>query len=171
MPEIALFGRYMAGTSLVHRMDARAKLMLSLAFMVAVFLAQSFYGLAVCAVFVFAAFQVSDIAVRSAFKSIAPLAFIVVITALLNIFFVQGGTELVSWGFIRISEGGLVSAAFIGVRLLLLLLGMSLLTLTTPTLDITDAFEYLLGPLARIGVPTHELSMMMGIALRFLPSS
>ena len=111
MPDIAVIGRYWPGTSPLHRMDARAKLLLALALMAVVFVAQSFLGLAVCAAFVFGFFRLAGIPIRSAFKSIAPLAFIVVVTALLNVFFVQGGT----------------------------------------------------------GVPAHELSMMMGIALRFLP--
>ena len=169
MPDIAVIGRYWPGTSPLHRMDARAKLLLALALMAVVFVAQSFWGLAVCAAFVFGFFKLAGIPLRSAFKSIAPLAFIVVVTALLNVFFVQGGAVLFEWWIIRISEAGLWQAAFIACRLLLLLLGMSLLTLTTATLDITDAFEYLLRPFRRIGVPAHELSMMMGIALRFLP--
>lgn len=169
MPDIAVIGRYWPGTSPVHRMDARAKLLLVLGLMVAVFAAQSFWGLAVCAAFVIGFFALAGIPVSSAFKSIAPLVIIVAFTALLNVFFVQGGTVLFEWWIIRISEAGLWQAAFIACRLLLLLLGMSLLTLTTATLDITEAFEYLLRPLARIGVPAHELAMMMGIALRFLP--
>lgn len=164
-----IIGRYQPGSSPLHRMDARAKLVLALALMMVVFVAQTFWGLAVCAIFVIAFFALARISIRSALRSIAPLAFIVVVTALLNIFFIQGGQVLFEWWIIRISEGGLVQAAFISCRLLLLLLGMSLLTLTTQTLDLTDAFEHLLGPLARIGVPAHELSMMMGIALRFLP--
>ncbi|WP_080798895.1 energy-coupling factor transporter transmembrane component T family protein [Arabiibacter massiliensis] len=169
MPDLAVIGRYWPGTSPVHRMDARVKLVLALAVMAVVFVAQSFWGLAACAAFVLGFFAAAGIPLGSAFKSIAPLAFIVVITALLNVFFVQGGSVLFEWWIIRISEAGLWQAAFIACRLLLLLLGMSLLTLTTPTLDITEAFERLLGPLRRIGVPAHELSMMMGIALRFLP--
>ena len=170
MPDIAVIGRYWPGTSPLHRMDARAKLLLALALMAVVFVAQSFLGLAVCAAFVFGFFRLAGIPIRSAFKSIAPRAFSVVVTALLNVFFVQGGTVLFEWWIIRISEAGLWQAAFIACRLLLLLLGMSLLTLTTATLDITDAFEYLLHPFSRIGVPAHELSMMMSIALRFIPT-
>lgn len=169
MPDIAVFGRYWPDSSPVHRMDARAKLVLALAFMVVVFAAQTFWGLAVCAVFVLGFFATAGIPWGAAFRSIGPLAFIVVITALLNVFFVQGGTVFFEWWVLRVSEAGLVSAAFIGCRLLLLLLGMSLLTLTTATLDITDAFESLLSPLKRVGVPVHELAMMMGLALRFLP--
>ncbi|MEG2934123.1 MAG: energy-coupling factor transporter transmembrane protein EcfT [Gordonibacter sp.] len=169
MPDIAVFGRYRPGTSPLHRMDPRAKLLLALAFTAVAFVAQTFWGLAVSAVFVLGFFALADIPLGAAFRSVGPLLFIVAITALLNVFFVQGGTVLVEWWIFRISEAGLVSAAFLGCRLLLLLLGMSLLTLTTATLDITDAFEYLLAPFARIGLPAHELAMIMGIALRFLP--
>lgn len=169
MTDGAIIGRYWPGSSPLHRMDARAKLLLTLAFMVVVFAAQTFVGLAVCAVFTVAFFAVARIPIGKALHSIAPLAFIVVVTALLNIFFVQGATVLFEWWIIRVSEQGVVQAAFISCRLLLLLLGVSLLTLTTQTLDITDAFEHLLKPFARLGVPAHELSMMMGIALRFLP--
>lgn len=150
-------------------MDPRAKLLLSLVVMVIIFVAQTFWGLAACAAFTTAFFVIAKIPLTKAIRSIAPLAFILVFTALLNVFFVQGGTVYFEWWIIRISEAGLVQAAFIAVRLFLLLLSMSLLTLTTATLDITDAFEYLLKPFARIGVPAHELSMIMGIALRFLP--
>lgn len=108
---------------------------------------------------------------EQALKSIAPLLFIVVITALLNIFFVQGGDVYVQAGIIQISQLGVHNAVFIGIRLVLFLLGTSLLTLTTTTLDITDAFEHILNPLRRIGFPAHEFAMIMGIALRFLPSS
>lgn len=169
MPDTAIIGRYWPGSSPLHRLDPRAKLVLSLAFMAVVFAAQTFWGLALCALFVVGFFVLAKIPAGAALTSIAPLAFIVVITALLNIFFVQGGPVLFSWWIIQVSEGGLVSAAFIACRLVLLLLGMSLLTLTTTTLDITEAFERLLGPFTRFGVPAHELGMMMGIALRFLP--
>lgn len=169
MPEIAIFGRYWPGTSLIHRMDPRAKLLLSLAVVAVIFCALSFWGLAVCAVFTFGLFVLARIPLKRALQSIGPLLFIVVITALFNIFFIQGGTVFLQWGFIQVSEYGLRQAAFIGCRLTLLLLSMSLLTLTTATLDITDAFEYLFAPFARLGLPAHELSMMMGLALRFLP--
>ncbi len=169
MPDKAMFGRFWPGTSPVHRMDPRAKLLLSLAFMVAIFCAQNYGGLAVCAAFVVGFYAVAGIPLGQALRSIGPLLFIVVVTALLNVFFVQGGTVYFQWWVFCISEAGLASAAFVACRLLLLLLGVSLLTLATTALDITDAFEYLLSPFARIGLPAHELAMMMGIALRFLP--
>ena len=160
MPDKAMFGRFWPGTSPVHRMDPRAKLLLSLALMVATFCAQNYGGLAVCAAFVVGFYAVAGIPLGQALRSIGPLLFIVVVTALLNVFFVQGGTVYFQWWVFCISEAGVASAAFVACRLLLLLLGVSLLTLTTTALDITDAFEYL---------PAHELAMMMGIALRFLP--
>lgn len=164
-----IFGRYIARDSIVHRMDPRAKLLLSLLFMVLVFAAGSYVSLAVAAAFTFAMFAFARISVKQAFISIAPLAILVIFTALLNVFFVQGGDVYFQFWIICISQQGLTQALFIAIRLTMLLLGVSLLTLATTTLDLTDAFESLLGPFKRFGLPAHELSMMMGIALRFLP--
>ncbi len=169
MGDNALFGRYWPGESAVHQLDPRVKLVGSLALMAIVFAATSWPGLAVCAAFVVGFYLAAGIPLGQAARSIAPLLFIVVVTALLNVLFVQGGQVYLQWGPLIVSEAGLHQAAFIAVRLVLLLLGVSLLTLTTTTLDITEAFERLLTPLARVGVPAHELGMMMGIALRFLP--
>lgn len=164
-----IFGRYLSRDSIVHRMDPRAKLLLSLLFMAVVFSAGSYTALAVAALFTWGMFKFAKITVRQAFASIAPLAILVVFTAILNVFFVQGGEVYFQFWIVCISEKGVTQALFIAFRLTLLLLGMSLLTLATTTLDITDAFERLLQPFKRFGVPAHELSMMMGIALRFLP--
>ena len=169
MPDITCIGRYWPGDSPIHRMDARAKLLLSLAVMAIAFVAQTFCSLAVVAVFVAGLFVLSGIPLGSALRSIVPLIFIVVITALLNVLFVQTGDVVAHWWVITITTGGIRMAFFIALRLVILLLAMSLLTLTTPTLDITDAFEYLLDPFRRFGLPAHELSMMMGLALRFMP--
>lgn len=169
MPDITIIGKFIPGTSPLHCMDPRAKLFLALALIVVTFCAQGFVGLGVCALFVASFFRIAEIPLGQALKSVAPLLFIVVITALLNIFMVQGGQTLVQWGIINISERGLYQAGFVGVRVFLLLLGMSLLTLTTTTLDLSDAFERIMAPFRRIGVPVHELSMIMGIAIRFFP--
>ena len=150
-------------------MDPRVKFLLSLGLMAAVFCAATPASLAVAALFVAAFYAASRIPLLQAVRALAPLLVLVVLTALLNVLFVQGGTVYFEFGIICISEKGIQSAAFIGCRLLLLLMGMSLLTLTTTTLDITAAFERLLAPAARIGVPAHELGMILGIALRFLP--
>ena len=94
---------------------------------------------------------------------------IVVIVAVLNLFVTQGGQVLVNWGILRISEAGVQTCLFMGARLTIMMLGMSLITLTTMTIDLTEAFEWVLKPFARFGVPAHELGMIMGIALRFMP--
>ncbi len=164
-----VFGRYISKDSVVHRMDPRAKLLLALLFMVMVFAAGSYVSLAVAAVFTAGMFAFARISVRQAFVSIAPLAILVIFTALLNIFFVQGGEVYFQFWIVCISQGGLEQALFIAIRLTMLLLGVSLLTLATTTLDLTDAFEHLLKPFSRFGLPAHELSMILGIALRFLP--
>lgn len=169
MSEVAVFGQYWAADSFVHRMDPRVKLLLSVAIMVVVFCAQGWVGLAVCTAFIVGFYAVSHIPISQAIRSVAPLLFLVVLTALLNVLFVQGGEVYFQWWIICISEDGVTRAAFIACRLFLLLLSASLLTLTTATLDITEAFERLLTPFTRIGLPAHELGMMMGIALRFLP--
>lgn len=165
----AVFGRYWPGRSALHRMDPRAKLLLSLALMVVIFCARGWFGLAACALFVAGFYLVAGIPLGQALRSVAPLLFLVAFTALLNVFFVQGGEVYFQWWIVCISEAGLRQAAFISCRLFLLLLGVSLLTLTTTTLDLTEALEQLLKPFSRFGLPAHELGMMMGIALRFLP--
>ncbi|KAB1651105.1 energy-coupling factor transporter transmembrane component T family protein [Adlercreutzia muris] len=169
MAERAIIGQYWPEESAVHAMDPRVKFVLSLVLMAAVFCATTPLSLAVAALFVAGFYAASRIPLIQVVRSLAPLLVLVVLTALLNVLFVQGGQVYFQWGVICISEKGLQSAVFIGCRLLLLLMGMSLLTLTTTTLDITAAFERLMAPLARIGVPAHELGMILGIALRFLP--
>lgn len=170
MPSLtALFGRFIAQESFVHSLDARAKLTLTFAMMVIILCAFTPAALVICAVFVCVAYAAARISPSQTFLTLWPLLIIVVITALLNVFFVNGGTVYFQLGVITVSEGGVASAVFMGFRLLLLLLTVSLLTLTTSTLAITAALEAVLKPLTRIGVPVHELSMMLGIALRFLP--
>lgn len=169
MPDFPLFGNYIPGTSPLHRMDPRAKLLLALGLILVVFVARTFVALGMCALFAAVLVGLSGIRPTAVLRSIVPLLFIVVVTALINLFFIQGGDVIASLGPATISERGLYSCAFFSVRLTLLLLCMSLLTLTTTNLDITEGFEALLKRFKRFGVPAHELGMMMGIALRFLP--
>ena len=169
MPDRAIIGQYWPEDSLVHAMDPRVKFILAFVLMAAVFCAATPLSLAVAALFIVGFYAASRIPLLQAIRAIGPLLVLVVLTALLNVLFVQGGHVYFEFGIICISEKGLQSAVFIGCRLLLLLMGMSLLTLTTATLDITAAFERLMAPLSRIGVPAHELGMILGIALRFLP--
>lgn len=137
--------------------------------MVTVFSAGTLLSLLFLLVFLLALFTLGSIPVGQALRSIAPLAFIVVLSMLFNALFVQGGHVYLDWGWLRISERGIELALFMGLRLLLLLLAGSLLTLTTSSFDLTEAFEWLLSPVARLGLPAHEFAFVLGLALRFLP--
>lgn len=165
----ALFGRYWEADSAVHRLDPRTKIVGVIFWMVVTFSAANFPALGIVAAATLALVLLARVPLGQAFLSIAPLSFIIVLTALFNLFWVQGGNVLAQWGFIQVSQEGVRMAVFISIRLTILLLAGSMLTLTTTTLDITEAFERLLTPLARIGVPAHEFAMILGIALRFLP--
>ncbi len=162
------FGSYVPGTSPIHKLDARAKLLLGCAFIVITLNARSFLALIPVALFVVGTYALARIPAGKALRSLAPLLFIVVIASIMNLFVVQGGPVYFEWAFIRVSEQGVFTCLLIACRLLLMMAGMSLVTLTTMTLDLTEAFERLLSPFARIGVPAHEIGMIMGIALRFL---
>ena len=169
MAEQALFGRYWEADSVIHSLDPRTKLVGVIFMMVVAFSAGNFPAIILVAVATIAFCLIGNVPISQALRSIAPLSFIIVLTALFNLFWVQGGAVYVQWGPLQISEEGVRMAIFISIRLTILLLSGSLLTLTTTTLDITEAFERLLAPLARFGVPAHEFALILGIALRFLP--
>ncbi len=166
------FGQYYPAKSFVHKLDPRVKLLFLIAYIVGIFLADSFWGLGVCAL----AFTVCAICSRVPFgkllKSVKGILFLLLFTAILNVFFYspkEGETALWSWQFIHVYTGGLVSAGFLIVRLFLLVVGSSLLTLTTTPVALTDGIESLLTPLKWIKVPVHDIALIMSIALRFIP--
>lgn len=163
------FGSYVPGDSCVHRIDARIKLTLGIAFIVALLCGHTFASLGIAAAFVFLTYVLARIPAGKALRSLAPLMAIVLIVVVLNLFTQQGGETIVQLGIFRISMGGVQAAGFMGVRLTVMMLGMSLITLTTPTIELSEAFEKMLAPFARFGLPAHELGMIMGIALRFMP--
>ena len=165
----ALFGRYWEADSPIHRLDPRMKIAGTFLLIVTIFCAGNFIALGLLALCMAAFFIAARVPLLQALRSILPLSFIIVLTALFNLFYVSGGEVYIDWGWASISEEGVRSAVFVAVRLTLLLLSGSLLTLTTSSLDITEALERLLSPLARIGLPAHEFSLVLGIALRFLP--
>lgn len=163
------FGSYYPGDSAIHRLDPRTKLLLGFVFLITTLTVNSFRGLVPVAIFVVLIYTVSRVPARRVLSSMAPLLAIVAVVAVLNLFSDQSGRSLWQLGFLQISEGSLYSAAFMACRLTLMMAGMSAITLTTPTLDLTAGFERLLAPFARVGLPAHELGMIMGIALRFMP--
>lgn len=169
MSETFSFGSYVPGDSVLHRLDPRTKLLLGLALVVVIPLTRGLAPLAPAALAVAALYAAGRIPPAKALRSLAPTLVIVALVSLLRLFTQQGGDTLVNWWFIKVSEGGVYEAALAAVRLTLMMMAMGLVTLTTRTLDLTEALERLLSPLARLGVPAHELGMMMGIALRFMP--
>ncbi|MGN0623969.1 MAG: energy-coupling factor transporter transmembrane component T family protein [Oscillospiraceae bacterium] len=163
-------GQYFPGRSPVHRMDPRVKLVLTIAYIVMLFMSQSIYGLLVGITFTVLAFAVSRIPFKMMRKSLKPIVPIIIFTALLNLFFVRTGDVLWEFYFIKITREGVHTAVFMTIRIICLIVGTSLLTYTTSPIELTDAIERLLSPLKKIKVPVHELAMMMTIALRFIPT-
>lgn len=147
------FGSYVSGTSCVHRLDPRTKLIAGCAFIVVLLCAKTAAALAVCAAFTALCYALAQIPPSKAARSLAPLMAIVVIVAVLNLFVTQGGQVLVNWGILRISEAGVQTCLFMGARLTIMMLGMSLITLTTMTIDLTEAFEWVLKPFAASACP------------------
>ncbi|WP_298703748.1 energy-coupling factor transporter transmembrane protein EcfT [uncultured Veillonella sp.] len=162
-------GQYFPGDSFLHRMDPRAKIISTIIFMIAIFLADSILAYAVVAAFTFMAFHFSRLPWRVIWTSIKPLWVIIVFTLLIHVF-TTPGQVLWQYSFISISEEGVRMGSFMAARLVFLIMFSSLLTYTTSPIRLTDGIEYLLNPFRRVGVPAHELAMMMTIALRFIPT-
>lgn len=164
------FGQYYPGDSFLHKMDARVKMVLSLVYLICIFFIQSFFGFGVIFMLLALIVAVSKVPVRSVLKSIKPILILLVFTTLLNLFFNLEGETLVQWWIFRITTGGLIFSAKMILRLVLLVMGMSMLTLTTTPVDLTAAIESLLKPLNVVHFPVHELAFIMSIALRLIPS-
>lgn len=163
-------GQYYPVESPVHRLDPRVKILLTIAFIVGVFLAKSLLGFLPVIAFIVLAAYASHLPLKLLAKGLKPLRFILIFTFLLNLFFSPGDTVLVHVWRIQITLEGLLTALRFSARLIFLVTGASLLTLTTPPVVLTDGLERLLSPFAKIGFPAHELAMMMTIALRFIPT-
>ena len=163
-------GQYYPVDSWVHRLDPRTKILLTVAMIVAVFLVKTMVGYALILGFVYLVSKLSSIPFKMLMKGVKPLRFILILTFLLNLFFNNGETLLINWGFLKISYEGLSTAVHYSLRLVFLVLGTSLMTLTTSPIALSDGIEMLLSPLKKIHFPAHELAMMMSIALRFIPT-
>ena len=164
-------GQYFPGTSVIHRLDPRTKLILLIVYIVALFLAKSWISYGLMLAFLLSVIKVSTIPAKSIVRGMKPLVMILVFTGVLNLFFTREGRELVNLGdVVVITEGGLTRAILMMARILMLITGTFLLTYTTSPISLTDGLESLLNPLKKIHAPVHELSMMMCIALRFIPT-
>lgn len=162
-------GQYFPGTTPVHRLDPRTKLVLVIVYIVALFLAKQVVSYAVVFVFLAAVIWISKIRLKVILKSMKPLLFIILLTGILNLFYGSGEPLLEFWIF-KITRNGIENAVFMIVRIALLLAGTFMLTYTTSPIALTDGLESLLSPLKKLHAPVHELSMMMCIALRFIPT-
>ena len=164
-------GQYFPGNSVIHRLDPRTKLIMLVVYIVSLFTAVSWLSYALPLVFLAVCIAVSGVPLKSFVRGLKPLLFILIFTAALNLFFTVGeGEPLVHFWVITIYTEGIVRALLMLLRIVLLIAGTFLLTYTTSPISLTDGLEALLAPLKVIKVPVHELSMMMCIALRFIPT-
>ena len=162
-------GQFFPGTSFVHRLDPRTKLVTLVLYIVALFVAAGWISYAVCFVFLAVSIAISRIPLKALFHGLKPLVFVLVLTGILNIFFTPG-EPIFTLGVVSVSMEGIVQAVRMMLRILMLISATFLLTYTTSPISLTDGLESLLSPLKAIKVPVHELSMMMCIALRFIPT-
>ena len=164
-------GQHFPGDSIVHRTDPRLKILLVIAYIVLLFTINNFLGLALSLVLLAGLYMLAKIPLRIIVKSLKPIIPIIAFTAILNLFFMGGeGEPLIHFWVIKVYKEGIAYAIFMAVRIVALIAGTGLLTYTTSPIVLTDAIERLLSPFAKLGLPVHELAMMMTIALRFIPT-
>ena len=162
-------GQYYSSDSLIHKLDPRVKIVAAVLFIIELFLVKTFAGFAVCGVALALVVALSGVPLRFILRGLKPVLLILLFTFFLNMFMIPG-TVIWKFGFIQVTLEGLKLATFMSVRLILLIIGSSMLTLTTTPLQLTDGLEMLFAPLRFFKVPTHELAMTMSIALRFIPT-
>jgi len=163
-------GQYYPAESKIHKLDPRAKLLALTIFMVVIFRATNFAGYFVASVGLLAVIIMSQVPIRFILKGLRAIIFIMIFVVIMNTLWTASGNVIFELGFLRITDDGLFAAGRMGARLVLLIMASSVLTLTTSPIELTDAIEYVLKPFKRIGVPAHEIAMMMTIALRFIPT-
>ena len=163
-------GQYFPGNSLVHRLDPHTKLIATVLYIVALFLAKSFLSYGIMLALLALSIRISRVPLKSILRGMKPVLFIASFTAILNLFYTPGSHVLVKVWILTITLEGVFSAFFMVLRIMMLIAGTFLLTYTTSPILLTDGLEALLNPLKKIRVPVHELAMMMSIALRFIPT-
>ncbi|MBR0282262.1 MAG: energy-coupling factor transporter transmembrane protein EcfT [Oscillibacter sp.] len=163
-------GQYFPGDTVAHRLDPRTKILLTVFYIIALFSADGVVTYALMCLCLIAAVRVAQVPPKAMVRGLRPVLFIIVFTAVLNLFFTPGEREFFRLGFLRVTDAGLKTAVFMVLRIMLLIMGTFLMTYTTSPISLTDALERLLNGLKRFRVPVHELAMMMSIALRFIPT-
>ncbi len=162
-------GRYYGVESPVHSLDPRLKILATFAYLIILFVIDSLFSLVFCALLLLMVIWVSNVPLKYVIKGVRPILFIVILTALLNLFMTEGEV-LWQFYFLKVTYEGILRAIFMGSRLVFLIMASSLMTYTTTELSLTDGIESLLKPFKVIKVPAHEIAMMMSIALRFIPT-
>lgn len=162
-------GQYYPEQSVIHRLDARTKILGTLLYIIEIFLVNSFAGFGLVILALGVLIGISRVPMRFIFKGLKAVVFIILLTFVLNLFMFDG-TVLWHWKFLTITYEGLYRSCFMALRLILLIIGTSMLTLTTKPMELTDGLEKLLKPFNRFGLPSHEIALMMSIALRFIPT-
>ena len=163
-------GQYFPGDTIIHRLDPRTKLIWVVIFIAALFTARDYVSYALMIAVTVGLVAVSGVRPRNLLRGMKPLIFIICFTGILNLFYTRGGTTLFEWWIFTVTTAGIKRAVLMVIRIMMLICGTLLLTYTTSPMALTDGFEILLGPLKKIRVPIHEMSMMMSMALRFIPT-
>ena len=163
-------GQFFPGNTVVHRLDPRTKLILTLIYITSLFIANGVLPYVLMFTVLLTCLSLSRIKPKAVLRGLRPVFIIISITVILNIFFVRGDTVLFEYRFIVITREGLLTAVFMAARFMMLIVGTFLLTYTTSPISLTDGLERMLNPLKKIRLPIHELAMMMSIALRFIPT-
>ena len=162
-------GQYYPSNSKIHQLDPRVKIVCTLLYLISLFIFKSILGYLLATIFLIAIIKVSKVPFKFIVKGLKPILVLLMITVLFNLFLTPGGEVLLKAGFLKVTEKGLTSAVYMALRLIYLIMGSSLMTLTTTPNSLTDGMESLMRPLNKINVPVHEIAMMMSIALRFIP--
>lgn len=161
-------GQYYQADSIIHKLDPRVKLVATIIFIISLFVVQNFIGYIIAALFLVLAIKLSKVPFRFMIKGMKAIVFLLMITVVFNLFLTPGEALISIWK-LTITKEGLKTAVFMAIRLMFLIVGSSIMTLTTTPNSLTDGMEKLLNPLKKIKVPVHEIAMMMSIALRFIP--
>ena len=162
-------GQYYPSNSKIHQLDPRVKIVCTLLYLVSLFTFRSILGYLLATLFLAVIIKISKVPFQFIVKGLKPILVLLMITVLFNLFLTPGGDVLLKAGFLKVTEKGLTSAVYMALRLIYLIMGSSLMTLTTTPNSLTDGMESLMRPLNKINVPVHEIAMMMSIALRFIP--
>lgn len=162
-------GQYYPAASKVHALDPRVKIICTFLYLVSLFTFNNLIGYALATAFLVVCVRLAKVPFKYIVRGLRPIIVLLMITVLFNLFLTPGGRILFSFGYLRVTEQGLRIAVYMAVRLVYLIMGASLMTLTTTPNSLTDGLEKMLNPLNRMKVPVHEISMIMSIALRFIP--